>query len=111
MENIDNDKTVIIDILETVKELILEPKTDISWSIFNSKDELIIEIDAHIQKLKLRDFSKVTDLILLFAPTSDFQEISLSSGWGNRYLKISERFDVAINGLCKKFQLKPFFEE
>ncbi len=111
MENIDNDKTVIIEILETVKELILEPKTDISWSIFNSKDELIIEIDAHIQKLKLRDFSKVTDLILLFAPTSDFQEISLSSGWGNRYLKISERFDVAINGLCKKFQLKPFFEE
>ena len=111
MENIDNDKTVIIDILETVKELILEPKTDISWSIFNSKDELIIEIDAHIQKLNLRDFSKVTDLILLFAPTSDFQEISLSSGWGNRYLKISERFDVAINGLCKKFQLKPFFEE
>jgi len=111
LENIDNDKTVIIDILETVKELILEPKTDISWSIFNSKDELIIEIDAHIQKLKLRDFSKVTDLILLFAPTSDFQEISLSSGWGNRYLKISERFDVAINGLCKKFQLKPFFEE
>ncbi len=111
MENIDNDKTVIIEILETVKKLILEPKTDISWSIFNSKDELIIEIDAHIQKLKLRDFSKVTDLILLFAPTSDFQEISLSSGWGNRYLKISERFDVAINGLCKKFQLKPFFEE
>ncbi len=111
MENIDNDKTVIIEILETVKELILEPKTDISWSIFNSKDELIIEIDAHIQKLKLRDFSKVTDLIILFAPTSDFQEISLSSGWGNRYLKISERFDVAINGLCKKFQLKPFFEE
>jgi len=111
LENIDNDKTVIIEILETVKKLILEPKTDISWSTFNSKDELIIEIDAHIQKLKLRDFSKVTDLIILFAPTSDFQEISLSSGWGNRYLKISERFDVAINGLCKKFQLKPFFEE
>ena len=111
MENIDNDKTVIIEILETVKKLILEPKTDISWSTFNSKDELIIEIDAHIQKLKLRDFSKVTDLIILFAPTSDFQEISLSSGWGNRYLNISERFDVAINGLCKKFQLKPFFEK
>jgi len=111
LENINNDETVMIEILETVKELILEPITDISWSIFDSKDDLIIEIDAHIQKLKLRDFSKVKELILLFAPTSDFQEISLSSGWGNRYLKISERFDVAINGLCKKFQLKPFFEE
>ena len=111
MDNIDNDKTVIIEILETVKKLILEPKTDISWSTFNSKDELIIEIDAHIQKLKLRDFSKVTDLIILFAPTSDFQEISLSSGWGNRYLNISERFDIAIKGLCEKYQLKPFSDK
>jgi len=108
LENIDNDETVIIEILETVKELILEPKTNISWSTFDSKDELIIEIDVHIQKLKLRDFSKINDLILLFAPTSDFQEISLSSGWGNRYLNISERFDVVIEGLCEKFNLKPF---
>ncbi len=106
MENIDNDETVIIEILETVKELILEPKTDISWSTFDSKDDVILDIDSHIQKLKLRDFSKIKDLILLFAPTSDFQEISLSSGWGNRYLNISERFDTAIESLCEKYQLK-----
>jgi len=111
LENIDNDETVIIEILESVKKLILEPRTDISWSTFNSKDELIIEIDAHIQKLRLRDFSKVKDLILLFAPTSDFQEISLSSGWGNRYLNISERFDIAIEGLYEKYQLKSFFDK
>ena len=109
MENIDNNETVLIEILETVKKLILEPRTDISWSTFDNKDELIIEIDTHIQKLKLRDFSIVKDLILLFAPTSDFQEISLSSGWGNQYLNISARFDIAIEGLCEKFQLKPFF--
>ena len=108
MENINNDEKVIIEILETVKKLILEPRTDISWSIFDSKDDLIIEIDTHIQKLKLRDFSKVKDLILLFAPTSDFQEISLSSGWSNDYLKISERFDVAIRSLCENYKLKPF---
>ncbi len=109
MENIDNNEIVLIKILETVKKLILEPRTDISWSIFDSKDELIIEIDTHIQKLKLKNFSKIKDLILLFAPTSDFQEISLSSGWGNQYLNISERFDIAIRGLCEKYQLKPFF--
>jgi len=111
LENIDNNETVLIKILETVKKLIVEPRTDISWSTFDSKDELLIEIDAHIQKLKLKDFSKVKDLILLFAPTSDFQEISLSSGWGNQYLNISEKFDIAIEGLCEKYQLKPFFGE
>ena len=109
MENLDNNETVLIELLESVKKLILEPITDISWSTFDTKDELIIEIDAHIKKLKLRDFSKIKDLILLFAPTSDFQEISLSSGWGNQYLNISESFDIAIKGLCKKNQLKPFF--
>ena len=111
MENIDNNETVLIEILETVKKLITEPRTDISWSTFDNKDELIIEIDAHIQKLKLRDFSKVKDLILLFAPTSDFQEISLSSGWSNQYLNISEKFDIVIKGLREKYQLKPFFGE
>ena len=111
MENIDNNETVLIKILEIVKKLILEPRTDISWSTFDSKDELIFEIDTHIQKLKLEDFSKVKDLILLFAPTSDFQEISLSSGWSNHYLNISERFDIAIRNLCEKFQLKPFFDK
>ena len=111
MENIDNNEAVIIEILETVKKLILEPRTDISWSIFDSKDELIIKIDAHIKKLKLRDFSIVKDLIHLFAPTSDFQEISLSSGWSNHYLNISERFDIAIQGLCEKFHFKPFFSK
>jgi hypothetical protein len=111
LENIDYNKTILIIILEIVKKLILEPRTNISWSTFNSKDELIFEIDAHIQKLKLEDFSKIRDLILLFAPTSDFQEISLSSGWSNQYLNLSERFDIAINNLCKKFQLKPFFDK
>ncbi|MBY9015469.1 MAG: hypothetical protein KGD68_07235 [Candidatus Lokiarchaeota archaeon] len=111
MEYIDNNKTVLIEILEIVKKLILEPRTDISWSTFDSKDELIFELDSHIQKLKLEDFSKVKDLILLFAPTSDLQEISLSSGWSNHYLNISEKFDVAIRNLCEIFKLKPFFDD
>jgi hypothetical protein len=109
LKNIDINETILIEILETIKKLILEPRTDISWSTFDSKDELIIEIDAHIKKLNLKDFSKIKDLILLFAPTSDFQEISLSSGWSNQYLNISEKFDIAIKGLCEKYQLKPFF--
>ncbi|MHA1472865.1 MAG: hypothetical protein ACTSQW_07195 [Promethearchaeota archaeon] len=111
MENIDDIETVLIEILESIKKLILEPRTDLIWSTFDNKDELVFEIDTHIQKLKLQDFSKLKNLILLFAPTSDFQEISLSSGWSNRYLNISERFDVAVESLCEKYQLKPFFDE
>lgn len=101
MENIDTNEKEIIQILEAVKKLILEPRSNLSWSTFDSKDELVFEIDAHIHKLRGKDYSNVKALILLFTPTSDFQEISLSSGWGNEYLNLSERFDNAIKILCK----------
>ena len=111
MESIDNSQTVLIEILEAIKKLILKPQTDLTWSTFDNKDDLVFEIDTHIQKLKLQDFSILKNLILLFAPTSDFQEISLSSGWGNHYLNIAERFDIAIKRLCEKYELKPFSDK
>ena len=111
MENGDNNQKVLIEILEAVKKLILEPRTEILWSTFDSKDELIFEINTHIQKLKNKDFSKIKELILLFAPTSDLQEIALSSGWSDDYLNLSGRFDIGIKILCEKNQLKPFFDD
>jgi hypothetical protein len=80
LENADNNQKVLIEILEAVKKLIIDPRTDILWSTFDSKDDLTLKIDTHIQKLKCKDFSKIKELILLFAPTSDLQEIALSSG-------------------------------
>jgi len=32
---------------------------------------------------------------VLFAPTGPIQEVSLSSGWGDAFLKIAEQFDRA----------------
>ena len=77
-------------------------------SQFDSKEELIQEIENHIQKLKNEDFSKVEDLITLFAPTGEFQEISIDSGWSKLYLILSERFDNAIKELIEEFNLNPF---
>ncbi|MFW9875455.1 MAG: hypothetical protein ACFFG0_20300 [Candidatus Thorarchaeota archaeon] len=54
------------------------------------------------------DLSKIKDLIILFAPTSDLQEISLDSGWSELFLIISERFDSVIKDLIEEFNIKPF---
>jgi hypothetical protein len=35
-------------------------------------------------------------LIVLFAPTGPIQEVSISSGWGNEFLDLAERFDRAV---------------
>jgi hypothetical protein len=56
----------------------------------------------------MEDFSKIEDLIILFAPTSDLQEISIDSGWATLFLEISEKFDLTIKELIKIFDLNPF---
>ncbi len=90
---------IIINILGKVKEFILGINSDVGWSRFESKEEVIKEINNHIHRLKNNDFSKIEDLIFLFLPTSDLQEISISSGWGEEFLVIDEKFDNAIKDL------------
>jgi hypothetical protein len=33
---------------------------------------------------------------VIFAPTGPMQEVSMSSGWGNRFLGLAEEFDEAL---------------
>ncbi|NVM36972.1 MAG: hypothetical protein HWN81_15355 [Candidatus Lokiarchaeota archaeon] len=98
----------VISIIKILKRILKTPQTNTIHSSFNSKEDVIIELDTHIQRLIKGDFSKIEDLIILFAPTSDLQEISIASGWGKQFLSISERFDAAIKDLIYEFNLKPF---
>ena len=96
----ENEKiSAVIKILKNLKRIIETRETNIIYSTFDSIEDLIFDIDTHIQKLNDEDFSKIDDLILLFAPTSDLQEISISSGWSKQFLDISERFDRVIKDL------------
>ncbi|MFX0021892.1 MAG: hypothetical protein ACFE9S_06165 [Candidatus Hermodarchaeota archaeon] len=97
----------IINILEFLKEIIKAPETDLLHSTFNTAEDLINELDNHVLKLTKEDFSKIDDLIILFAPTSDLQEVSIDSGWEKLYINISERFDIAINNLIDEYNLRP----
>ncbi|NVM38312.1 MAG: hypothetical protein HWN81_22145 [Candidatus Lokiarchaeota archaeon] len=103
-EKIDN----VINILEHIKEIIQAPDTNILHSWFDTKEDIIAKLDNHILKLKKEDFSNIEDLIILFAPTSDLQEISIDSGWNQLFLTISKRFDNAIKDLIEEFNIKPF---
>ncbi len=104
-----NEKiSALIKILKNLKRILKTRETNIIYSTFDSIEDLIFEIDNHIQKLKDEDFSVIDNLILLFAPTSDLQEIFISSGWSNQFLDIAERFDDVIKDLIEDFKLKPF---
>lgn len=77
-------------------------------SRFDTNEQVVNELENHINKLKKEDFANIENLIIFFAPTSDLQEISLSSRWGKQFLTISERFDSAIKDLIEYYNLKPF---
>ena len=98
----------VINILESIKEMIKTPKTNVLHSRFDTKEELTTELEGHILKLRREDFSNIEELIILFAPTSDLQEISIDSGWGQLFLTISKRFDSTIKELIEEFNIKPF---
>ena len=106
MGNINKKIEVTIDILESIKKRLKSPETNILRSQFDSQEDIINELDNHILKLKNKDFSNIEELIILFAPTSDLQEISIDSGWGQMFLGISERFDSALKDLIEEFNIE-----
>jgi hypothetical protein len=89
----------VIGILQQVKHIVELPGTDVAWSRYNIVEEAVEDIDQHIDRLRRGDLSKIEYLTLLFAPTGSLQEISISCGWGERFIYLSARFDRAIEPL------------
>ena len=86
----------LIKLLYEIIELASTRDTNMVWSTYDTKEELILELENYIQRLKNSDFSSIEQLISLFLPTGDLQEIAISSGWGEEYLSISKKFDDLI---------------
>lgn len=68
-----------------------------AWSNM-SVEETIRRLEAEVAKARNL---KPIDIILLdrlFAPTGVIQEISIHSGWGTKFLRLSEVIDELIGG-------------
>lgn len=85
----DHLKKLIAILIEARAFLALEGN-DFSWSSWRDQNQAISEIDSMITKLET---GSIPDLRVLFAPTGPIQEVSLSSGWGNEFAELAERFD------------------
>jgi hypothetical protein len=84
------DLRKLVGILEEARALIARDGNDFLWSSWIDQDHAIAEIDSIIAELK---DGSVPEIGVLFAPTGPIQEVSLSSGWGNEFLELAERFD------------------
>lgn len=90
------DITALLDIFSEVRTLLSRPENDFDWSSWEDETAALEEIDGLIANLRAGAPPDLHTMRILFAPTGPMQEVSLSSGWGNRFLELAERFDEVM---------------
>jgi hypothetical protein len=90
-----NAKAKLLSILQETRVVLCRPENDFVWSHWDDAAKAISDIDSHLLAIERDDFSRLSDLSLLFAPTGSIQEVAVSSGWGTKFLDLASRFDKA----------------
>jgi hypothetical protein len=93
-----NTAAALLDIFQRARDLVARPENDFSWSSWRDVDDALQEIDSIISRLQGGDIPDRSEMSVLFAPTGPMQELSLSSGWGNRFLGLASEYDAALEG-------------
>ncbi len=80
-------------VLGATLELLSLPQNDFSYSSWIDQDAATSEFQELISALDSESIPDLRLLGALFAPTGPIQEVSLSSGWAEEFLRLAEKFD------------------
>ncbi len=83
----------LIAVMRDARKLLALPANDFTWSSWKDQQAALAEMDEHINTLER---GSVPNVSVLFLPTGPIQEVSVSSGWGEEFLRVAERFDREI---------------
>ncbi|MHC5538166.1 hypothetical protein ACYOEI_08050 [Singulisphaera rosea] len=83
----------LIAILEEARAFLTLPGNEFAWSSWRDAEEALREIDGLLGLLQFGALPNRSQVSVLFAPTGPIQEVSLSSGWGDDFLRLADRFD------------------
>ena len=75
--------------------LLLLPENDFSWSSWASSEDAVSEMDSIIASVAVGSIPRA-QIGVVFAPSGPMQELSLSSGWAQRFVDLAERVDAAL---------------
>jgi hypothetical protein len=81
-------------VLREVAELVRRPTNDFTWSSWRDADDALAELEG--ARASIEAGKAPSSLSVVFAPTGPLQELSLSSGWGDEFVALAERFDAAL---------------
>ena len=69
-------------------------ETDTLWTGFDNTEILKNELDSDQKRIELLDFEILEKIMVEFLPTSTYQELAMSNGWSEEYLKIAENSNI-----------------
>lgn len=85
----------LVAILQETRDLLAQSEESL-WAPLTPA-EVIAIFDRELAALQASQrFANRIELVSLFAPTAEIQEIALASGWGDYYLEVAARFDDAL---------------
>ncbi len=96
---IDGNMSDLIKVLKETRTFLALPDNNFVWSQWPDTNAALAEMDNAIAQLEMGIISNKNELELLFAPTGQIQEVSISSGWADEFLALAERFDDEISKL------------
>ena len=86
----------LIFVFEETRKLLERPQNDFTWSSWEDREAALGEIDQVLSALRSGNLPGESTLEVLFAPTGPIQEVSLSSGWDDDFIRLSDMFDEAM---------------
>ena len=85
----------LLEVLRSLVELLSLPDNDFAWSSWSGRDVAVSEVESIIALIESGKLPDRVRVAVLFAPTGPAQEVSLSSGWADVFLKVAELYDQA----------------
>lgn len=85
----------LIAVFEEARRLALLPDNDFSWSGWSDADEAVAAIERVLDRLRQNVTINNISMGIFFLPTGPLQELSISSGWGDEFIALADRFDAA----------------
>jgi hypothetical protein len=97
-----NPRTLLVDVLRASIELVSLEDNDFAWSSWADSAAAVAELSRLLEVAETGGTLDRLTLSVIFAPTGPMQEVSISSGWGETFLKVAERYDYAEKGIWGK---------
>src|SRR5437016_2101576 len=85
----------LLEVLADAKTFLALPGNDFVYSHWKNANEALREINELMEWIESGVMPERMKLTILFAPTGSIQEVSVSSGWGDEFLVLAQRFDAA----------------